>query len=185
MKHSHNTLFSILALIVALAATLPMEAQDLKGDINGDGKVNDEDVTALVNLVLSYSTAPTESATYCTTLSSGSDYSSTSETYVRYDITAGDDSCDIHIFNVQFASSAPKLAHISLHAGIAKSADGYTLTGEGITPTYHMSSTISVPFTRGIITGLKGDISTSALTASLSFNCMGGSWSNESAIVKQ
>lgn len=182
MRHNHTN--RIVAFITALATVMPLAAQDVKGDINGDGKVNASDVTELISLVLSYSTQPTEDVTYYTTLTDGNDYSSTTETYVRYDITAGNDSCDVHIFNVQFASTAPVLSHISLHAAIAVSSSGYTLRGEGITPTYHLPS-VSIPFTRGIVTGLTGSINTSSMTSSISFNCMGGSWSNDSAIVKQ
>ncbi len=50
-----NYQFFLLPLLVAVMALLPLQvsAVELRGDINGDGKVNIGDVTALINLLLS------------------------------------------------------------------------------------------------------------------------------------
>ena len=50
-----NYQFFLLPLLVAVMALLPFQvsAVELRGDINGDGKVNIGDVTALINLLLS------------------------------------------------------------------------------------------------------------------------------------
>lgn len=209
MKH----LYATIILLVALVAALPASA-GLRGDLNADGKVNVEDVTQLVNQVLAGSAVtadndmnadgvlnvgdvtdlvnlvlnpvalPTETVTYLTTLSSGTDYTSTKETYISYGITAGSDSCDVHIYNVKFAPKAPTLAHISFKCGIAKSSNGYTLSGEGIIPIFYMG-TASIPFPTAKITGVDGTLNVQAMTSKITFSAMGSSWSNEGAIIKK
>ena len=50
-----NSRFFLLPLLVAVMALLPLQsyAGPLRGDANGDGKVNIADVTELINLLLS------------------------------------------------------------------------------------------------------------------------------------
>lgn len=209
MKH----FYTLAALLLALLAAMPMNAaqrgdltengkvdvgdvtelvnQLLSGtartdanDINADGKLDVGDVTSLVTLVLNPVALPTETATYLTALSSGTDYENTKETYIRYEVAAGNDSCDVHIYNVKFAPKAPTLAHISFKCCIAKSSTGYALSGEGIIPIFYMAST-SIPFPSAKITGLSGTLNTQAMTSSLTFSAMGSSWSNEGAIIKK